>query len=268
MRSAPSGASVIASSGARGHPMAPDYMEGESRSGRIAKVRSALWPPKFLRYLLIVPLVRAYRRKVRTHLSWRLAGSHFATVLVSVVAICVVGVVVAVVASRLAAQADTEASFEAFEVARIVEGLEEENFSDADLNAVFRAVVTGKVISNVHQADVTIQANAGRVFEHLRTVSLIGPDGTIRASNDPELVGRRVDVLDEASRAVVQVAFTGGPDAAYTDLSAERSDGSVVGAHAIWDDSDTLTGITLVDKSQNSLPEGLDFVLLVLSFAA
>jgi signal transduction histidine kinase len=239
-------------------------MVPESQKG----FRGKLWPPRYLRYLLIWPLVTAYRRKTRTHLSWRLAGSHFATVLVSVVAICVVGVVIAVIASRLAAPADTEAAFEAFEVARIVEGLQEHNLSDADLNGIFRGVVAGEIISNTHQGDVTIQANAGMVFEHIRTVSLIDPDGVIRASSDSGLVGQEVAALDEVSRTAVHVAMTDGPDAAYTDLSVERADGSVVGAHAMWDDSGALTGITLVDKSQNSLPKGLDFVLLVLSFAA
>ena len=251
--------------------MAPDpadRTENAGRRSRFKRVCGALWPPRFLRCLLIVPLVRAYRRKVRTRLSWRLAGSHFATVLVSVVAICVVGVVVAVIASRLAAPSESEAAFEAYEVARIVEGLQENGVSDADLNAVFRAVVAGQIMSNTHQEDVTIQANAGRVFEHIRSVSLIGPDGIIRASSDPALVGRGIEALDETSRAVVQVAIDTADDEAFDDLSAERADGSLTGAHAIRDDVGALTGIALVDKSENSLPEGLDFVLLVLSFAA
>ena len=67
----------------------------------VNRVRAGIWPPRYLRYLLIWPLVTAYRRKSRTHLSWRLAGSHFATVLASVIAICIVGIVVAVIGSRI-----------------------------------------------------------------------------------------------------------------------------------------------------------------------
>jgi signal transduction histidine kinase len=214
---------------------------------------------------LIWPLIVAYRQKTRTHLSWRLAGSHFATVLASVVAICVVGIVVAVIGSRIAAPADSEAAFEAYDVAHMVEGLTARGISDSDLNAIFRGVTTGELTSNNYQDDVTLQANAGKLFQNIRAVSLVGPDGVIRASSDPELVGKDLSALDDASRKVVELAMAAENDD-FEHLSAERPDDSVAGAYAIHGEGGNLVGVTLIDKSKKTLPEGLDLVVLVLSF--
>src|SRR4051794_14708016 len=82
--------------------------------------RPKLWPPSYVRYLLIWPLIRAYRRKTRTRLSWRLAGSHFATVLVSVLVICAVTIVIAVIGSRLASPSHDEAAVEAWQASQML----------------------------------------------------------------------------------------------------------------------------------------------------
>lgn len=222
---------------------------------------------RFLRFLLIYPLVRAYRRRTRTKLSWRLAGSHFATVLVSVVAICVVGVLIALIASRLTSETDGEAGYEAWDVAQIVEGMTENGaISDNELNAIFKGVTTGQIIFNTRQGDISIQATAGEQFQNIRTVSLVGTDGVIRSSSDPALVNQPMTVLDASARDLVQRTLSGEGDTDFEGLSVERSDGSLAGAYSVRDGSGNQMGVVLLDKSRKTLPEGFDLAVLILTF--
>lgn len=231
--------------------------------------RPRLWPPSWLRYLLIWPLVSAYRRRTRSRLSWRLAGSHFATVLVSVIAICVVGTVVIAIASRLTEPADSEAAAEAHQVAQIVEGVRQQGtVSDADLNGIFKGVVSGQLIYNVYQYDIDIQANVGQQMRNIRSVMLIGEDGLILASSDPSLVGRSVESLDDATRSVVAKTLARGSVSPSSDLTVVRADGSIVGANPVRDELGELGGVVVVDKYHNTLPSGLDLLVLVLTFMA
>jgi signal transduction histidine kinase len=240
-------------------------MPAKASAGRHAASQAK----RFLRCLLIYPVVNAYRRRTRTKLSWRLAGSHFATVLVSVVAICVVGVLIALIASRLTTETDAEAGFEAWDVARIVVGMTENGaISDSELNAIFKGVTTGQIIFNDHQGDITIQANAGVQFKNIRTVTLVGTDGIIRASSDPELVGHPTAALDADARALVQRALGGEGNSYYEGLSVERSDGSLAGAHGVYDKSGNQLGVVLVDKSRKTSPEGRELALLIVTFVA
>ncbi|MCC6791923.1 MAG: HAMP domain-containing histidine kinase [Thermomicrobiales bacterium] len=219
-----------------------------------------------LRMLLVYPLVKAYRRRTRTKLSWRLAGSHFATVFVSVIAICLVGVAIALIASRVTST-DAEAGYEAWDVAQIVEGMSPSGMiDDAELSAIFQGIATGQLSFNPNQGDITIQATAGDQFKNIRTISLIGLDGTIRASSDPELIGQSTAVLDPEGRDLVDRSRAGERAAEFEGLTERRDDDSLAGAHGIYNDAGQLLGVVLVDKSQKSLPEGFDFAVLVLTF--
>jgi signal transduction histidine kinase len=220
-----------------------------------------------LKMLLIVPLVRAYRRRTRTRLAWRLAGSHFATVFVSVLAICLVGVIIAVAASKLTSATEDEAGFEAWNVAQIVEGINDKGgVSDAELSAIFKGLTTGQLSFNTQQSDITIQANAGELYQHIRSISLIDPSGVITASSNPELIGQPVSLLDPDARDIVQRSLAGETGEEYSGLSAGRDDGTLAGTSSVKDEAGGLAGVILVDKSDQTLPGGLRFALLVLSF--
>src|SRR5690349_21313147 len=75
---------------------------------------------RFLRYLLIWPVIAGYRRRVRHSLRWRLAGSHLSTVFLSILTVSVVGAIVLVATSFIQRPADQEPGYDAKTVAEML----------------------------------------------------------------------------------------------------------------------------------------------------
>ncbi len=228
-----------------------------------------IWPPTYLKYLFIWPIIHSYRRKTRTSLSWRLAGSHFGTVLLSVLTICIVGVTIVAIASRLALPRAAEASVEAQLVAMTVEGIREEtSLSDDELTALFKGLQSGQLSYNYNQDEVTIQANAGPLFQNVRSISYVDSSGVVRASSDPELVSTSASAIDPVVSDIVGKALT-DTDLSETSLSDPRTDGEgILGTYPVHDAEGNVTGAILIDKTKQTVPEGLAFLWLVLTFAA
>ena len=229
------------------------------------------WPKQlhWMRYLLIWPLIGAYRRKTRTRLSWRLAGSHFATVLVSVAVICVVTILIAIVASKLATPGFDEAAAEADQVAAIVEDVNRtQSFDQAQTISLLKAIAAGAVVQNEH-SDVNIHANAGRIFEDVRSVSIVSSTGIIIASSDPALTGQAIPATDPTAWSVVSEALTHPDHSDPGKLSTRRQDGTaVVGASPLRGANGEVIGAVLVDKSRSAIPRGWDLFHLLLVFIA
>jgi len=222
-----------------------------------------------MKYLLIWPIIRDYRRKTRTSLSWRLAGSHFGTVLLSVLTICIVGVTIVVIASRLALPKAAEASVEAQLVSLTVEGIREEtSITDQEFSAILKGLQSGQLSYNYNREQVTIQANAGSLFQNISSISFVDASGVIRASSDPELISTSAYAIDPAVSTIVDKALT-DTGLSETNLSDPKSDGEgILGTFPIHDANGKVTGAILIDKSRQTVPEGLEFLWLVLSFTA
>jgi len=222
-----------------------------------------------MKYLLIWPIIRDYRRKTRASLSWRLAGSHFGTVLLSVLTICIVGVTIVVIASRLALPKAAEASVEAQLVSLTVEGIREEtSITDQEFSAILKGLQSGQLSYNYNREQVTIQANAGSLFQNISSISFVDASGVIRASSDPELISTSAYAIDPAVSTIVDKALT-DTGLSETNLSDPKSDGEgILGTFPIHDANGKVTGAILIDKSRQTVPEGLEFLWLVLSFTA
>src|SRR3954464_853730 len=76
-----------------------------------------LWPFRLLRFFLLWPLIKSWRRKTRRSLRWRLAASHFAVVLYSIMAIAIVGIGLMIVLAYVQTPTENEAAVEASMVA-------------------------------------------------------------------------------------------------------------------------------------------------------
>ena len=85
--------------------------------------RPLFWPIRHLRYCLVWPLIAAWRRKTRRSLRWRLAASHFAVVLYSVLAIATVGIAAMIILAYVQAPTQNEAAAEASMIAQSIEEL-------------------------------------------------------------------------------------------------------------------------------------------------
>ncbi len=230
----------------------------------------SLWPPRFLRYLLIWPLLKAYRRRTRTSLPWRLAGSHFGTVLLSVVMICVVGIVGALIIARVSLPSAEEAALEAMYASKLIEGTAAETpLTNSDVNVILKTVAAGQINYNTQQEDITIEATVGRDFQHIRSISLLGTDGVVVASSDPELIGQPATSMDSMAWTLFQRALNGETNNFESRLSGKRADGGgIVGTFPMRDSSGVMAGVILVDKSEKAIPEGFKLIVLVLSFVA
>ena len=170
--------------------------------------------------------IKAYRRKTRTSLPWRLAGSHFGTVLLSVLMICLVGIVFTLISTRVALPKAAEAALEAEKTSRIVDPFSRsEQLSNQDLSVLFKAMAVGSINYNLQQEDISIQATIGEEFKHIRSISLVGKDGIVVASSDPTLLGQSASTLDPTGWKLVQRALNGETTHPESHLAGKRADG-------------------------------------------
>src|SRR6185312_15095628 len=101
------------------------------------------WMRRSLKYFLIWPLFRAYRRKLRRSVRWRLADSHITAVWSSVLGLCVILVVIIFATSWFAFPAGGEAPEEAAAFAHIVDQVQTSKpLSNQQLSALLVALST------------------------------------------------------------------------------------------------------------------------------
>jgi signal transduction histidine kinase len=219
--------------------------------------------------LLIWPLVRAYRRKTRKRLSWQLAGSHFATVLVSMVVICMVTIAVATLAAKLTLPGHVEVAFEAGDVAGIIQQANASRpLTNDEADTVLTLIASGAVTRN-NQADVSIHATAGAAFKYVRSVSIVAPNGTVQASSDPALRGTSLPEADTAGWTIVQRALATAGRIDEAKLSMRRGHGpAIAGAYPLVDGSGQVIGAVLMDKSRSAVPSGWGLLHLLAIFTA
>jgi signal transduction histidine kinase len=227
-----------------------------------------LWPPGYLKYLLVWPAISAYRRKTRTRLAWRLAGSHFAIVLWSVLAISVLVLVAAGITFRQAVPAAGEASVEANEIAMLLDLIDQETtLSVAETNALLKSLTTGAISMNYIRHTTAINATVGPNLDNIRSISVVDPAGTIISSSDPSLVGQPASTIDPGTLRFLDAALADSTD--LDQLGGRQADGDgIIGTYALEPTSTFPEGgAIVVDKFKRTLPETLGgLVKLGLSF--
>ena len=211
------------------------------------------------RYLLIVPLFTAFQRRSDRSLRWRLVGSHLTTVVLSLFGVALLLTALFLVLNWTVDPLSTEPAAEAHAVAMTIERLGwQTDVPDDDLGVLLTAFAAGQIEPNVLRNDVRLSATVGPTFANIRSISVVGPDGVIRASSEPALVGQLVDRLGGSARVVSDRALSG--ETREQDLASavrETQDG-VVGAFPIRSEISVepveIVGAVVIDKERLTLP--------------
>jgi signal transduction histidine kinase len=219
-------------------------------------------------------VVRAYRRSVRRSLRWRLAESHVGTVLLSVLAISLLGALATTAAGFLQNPVGQEPATEARWVAKALADLgwtDEQAVREGKTSALLAAMATGKVGPNVLDNDVNLIAVTGKNLANISSISIVGPDLTILASSDPLLIGRYALLIGPTALGVAQHALDGSASTQENSSIVPGID-AITGAYPLSADGDQATakseivGAVVVDKSAQSLPTGWGLVGLALEY--
>lgn len=221
----------------------------------------------FLRYVPIcpsVPLLMLVRDRWRRRLAWRLAVSHLVTVLLSLVALFLLAWTIGVVGTVITDPAGAEPATDAQAVARVLAGDMAVAPASVSTNQDALAPLLGalarrnlKLDREVSMASFDFESPIR--LEHVRSISVVSPGGTILASSDPSLTGRSVASMSPAAAAVVRSAANGSTDRRANSVVEGSGDSAAVGAYPLAaSDGQTLT--VLVDKSELTNPRGLELL--------
>jgi signal transduction histidine kinase len=222
-----------------------------------------LW---FFRYLLFIPLMRSWRRRTRRSLRWRLAGSHFAVVLYSVMAIAIVGIAAMLTLAFVQVPTKNEAATEAQAIAESFHDLDRKTtLTDADRSAILRAMATGEVGPNLFQSNVQINASVGRVLGHINAISIVDTSDRIVASSDDALIGRPSSAAGPLAASVAERALAGSTDLLRnSELDPQTS--APTGAYPLYGSNDQIAGAVVIQKSERTFTPGWPLWALVAQF--
>jgi signal transduction histidine kinase len=219
-----------------------------------------------LKYLLVWPLYDAYQRKTARSLRWKLAGSHLATVFLSIIATSVIGALVLVATSLIDDPRTREPATEARMVAEIVEHTNQEYpLSSEEMSTIMLGLSTGDIGRNAFTKDLNFWASVGQEFDDIASISLVDRNGSITASSNRSLVGQNAAVISPAALKVTDLALDGSRNEDDNSV-VEPHESLVTGAFPISDSGGNVVGAAVVDKRAPSYPTGWRWVLLTLNF--
>jgi len=252
--------------------------------------RSSFW------FFLLWPFF-AYRDRVRCSLRWRLAESHVGTILISVLAISLVGAIAAVTFAFVRRPMAEEPAAEAKLVAQTIERL---GWSDdlgllsvsrrigaavtvvddriapagqvarqaqTDVSALLSAMRTGTIGPNILNEDVNLRSAVGKQLANISSISIVGPDQRIIASSERLLIGRDALLIGPAALGVARLALDNSTSTADNTRIVEGI-GSITGAYPLKTSSGRIIGAVVVDKSARTLPSGVGIVGLMLRYVS
>jgi signal transduction histidine kinase len=220
----------------------------------------------YLKYLLIWPLYEEYRRKCARSLRWRLAGSHLATVFLSIIATSIVGALVLVTFSFFDDPRSREPAAEAKETAKVLEELNATSpLTPEETSSILKGLAEGDVGPNRFTRDINFWATIGREFDHISSISIVDMNGTIVASSAPSLIGHSAILAGPAVPGVAQRALEGSTDTVKN--SVIRPNASLItGSYPLTDGQGNIVGAVVVDKTERSFPAGWRWALLTLNY--
>jgi signal transduction histidine kinase len=220
----------------------------------------------YLKYLLIWPLYDAYQRKTAHSLRWKLAGSHLATVFLSIIATSVIGALALVAVSLFDDPRTREPATEAMAVAKIVKQTNQENpLSNEEMSTILLGLSTGEIGRNAFTRDLNFWASIGQEFDNVASISIVDRNATITSSSNASLTGQNASVISPAASKVTELALDGSTDEDKNSI-VEPNDSLVTGAYPITDSGGNVVGAVVVDKREPSYPTGWRWVLLTLNF--
>lgn len=213
-----------------------------------------LFQRRYLKYVLIWPLFRAYRGKLRRSLRWRLADSHVTAVWSSVIGLCLISLVLTVIWAWVAFPNDGELKDEASRIASIVSQYQQPGTAtNADVSSLLSALSLGLLDVNPSRDSANFQVNVGGNFANIRSISVISPSGFITASSNSSYVNQPLQQVlpraaDLGARAIVAAPSSN------RQFSIKFSDGGAIGTAKIRDASGNVTGILILEKSKLTYP--------------
>ncbi|MEA2514713.1 MAG: two-component system, OmpR family, sensor kinase [Thermomicrobiales bacterium] len=232
----------------------------------VRRRRRLPWPIRQLRFLLIWPLVSAWRRKTRRSLRWRLAASHFAVVLYSVFAIAAVGIAAMMILAVIQVPTENEAAAEASVIAKSFERLATRApLTDADRSSLLRAMATGEIAPNVNQSNVSVYASVGRVLGNVEAISIVDRSGRIVASSDQGLIGQSIEAAGPLAAAVGERALAGSTDL-LRNSEIDSATKAPTGAYPLHGSNDQLVGAVVLEKTKRTFTPGLPLWVLAAQF--
>lgn len=219
-----------------------------------------------LRLLLIFPIFGAWRRRTRRSLRWRLAASHFAVVLYSVMAIAVVGIAAMIVLAFIQVPTENEAAAEAQLVADSFERLAGRvALTDPDRSAILRGMATGQLAPNLNQGNVSVYASVGRVLGNVRTISIVDLSGHVVASSDESLIGQAISIEGERAARVADRALAGSTDLlANSEIDPDTEAPS--GSYPLLGSNDQIVGAVVIEKYRRTFSPGWPLWALAAQF--
>ncbi len=216
-----------------------------------------------LRFLLVWPLLTTLRRKWRTNLAWRLGISNLLTVFLAATTMFVLLWVSALVYTFMLAPAETEPAQDAKVVANALAKSPAVSSPEAAEQTV-NAALAGLVARTVHLDDspsFNLAFSHPERLEHVRSLSILGSDGTILSSSNPSLIGQRADAISELAPVAFARAASGSTDLRRDSILERRGESAAVGAFPF----PFLDGrVVVVDKSDLSNERGFELLLFAL----
>lgn len=237
-------------------PAAPEPVLGRTGYQRPLWLRAV----RATRFLLILPIVTAFQRRSDRSLRWRLVGSHLATVLLSVFGVALLLSAALLIVNWTVDPLEIEPANEAHAVATVIQTVGwQDGVPAGDLSVLLSAFATGGIEPNSARTDIRLTATVGMPFANIRSISLVDPDGLIRSSSDPGLIGQPIDRLGGSAVLVTQRALRGETrEQNLASAVADTPDG-VAGAYplrgAVVDGQPApVVGAIVVDKDRRSFP--------------
>jgi signal transduction histidine kinase len=230
-------------------------MEEQRRDSAPSGCGCLFWPFNLIPWLFGIPIIRWWRRNTRRSLGWRLAGSHFAVVVYSIIAICACGFAFIVGVAYFTVPAENDAAGEAKSLVNTIEKLQRDNgFSNDQLSSLLVAFTTGDVAPNTTENNIRLFTEMGRVLDNVNSVSIVDRRGIITVSSNPAYVGARAAETIYLSGPVTTLALDGSTDLAANSIIAEG--GMTVGAYPFFDDEGQVTSALVLEKFRSDFGNG------------
>ena len=211
-----------------------------------------------LRYLLVWPLITAYRRRARRSLRWRLAGSYLLTLFVSLAAALIFIGFLAALGAAVNDRASEEPADDARAAARVLAGL---NLVPATLDAAAPSEVTN-ALAGMASGDIVIYRKPDQTrfdvrpsaqFTHVRSISIVDASGSVWASSEAGLSG--ADLAGDAQRAAVLGAASSGSTNLQHNSKLGSFDGGIAGIGA-YPLERPAGAVVFVEKAAIASPTG------------
>jgi signal transduction histidine kinase len=235
-----------------------------------------LAPLRWLRFLFLWPLIAAYERKSRRTLRWRLAESHVLTVFLSVLAIAIIGGAGLVAYAFQENPVAQEPVNEAQVVARMLQNLgwtSVDDLSRPEVSTLLMLVATGEVGPNSFDDNVNLMADIGRRFDNIKSISIIGHDHVVIACSRPSFVGKEAFLVGPTVLGPAQAALDGGTDTSLDSVLNRRNNKFITGSYPLYaldengaPDTSRVIAAVVVDKTDRTLPDGRELVMLALNY--